>query len=110
MRLLRRIAHWLRFRSHAEDLAEELRFHRETIERDLIARGMAPAEARDAARRAMGPETQMREASRGVWLWPRLEAAWQDARLTIRSLRRSPAFTAGIMLTFALGIGANAAM
>jgi predicted permease len=52
----------------------------------------------------------MREESRGVWLWPSLEAMGQDAKVTLRSLRASPAFTIGVMLTFALGVGANAAM
>jgi predicted permease len=110
MRLVRRLAHWMRLRAHSADLAEELSFHREAIERDLIARGHAPADARAAARRAMGNETIAREDARGVWLGPRLEAAWQDARVTVRGLGRSPAFTAGVMLTFALGVGANAAM
>jgi hypothetical protein len=83
MRFLRRLARWLRFRSHASDLAEELAFHREAIERDLVARGHTPAEARDAARRAMGNETMAREDARGIWLWPRLEALWQDATVTV---------------------------
>lgn len=110
MRFLRRLAHWMRFRANSADLAEELSFHREAIERDLIARGHSPADARDAARRAMGNETLTREDARSVWLWPRLEAMWQDVTVTVRALRRSPAFTAGVMLTFALGVGANAAM
>ncbi len=110
MRLLRRLAQWLRLGASDADLAEELSFHREEIERDLIARGHSPAEARAAARRAMGNETLSREASRDVWLWPWLDAVWQDARVTVRGLRRTPAFTAGVMLTFALGVGANAAM
>ena len=110
MRIVRRLAQWLRLARSDSDLAEELRFHREAIERDLIARGHSPADAHDAARRAMGNETRAREESRRVWLWPSLEALWQDARVTVRGLRRNPAFTAGVMLTFALGVGANAAM
>ena len=42
----------------------------------------------------------MREESRGVWLWPWLEAVWQDAKVALRGLRKSPAFTAGVRLTF----------
>jgi predicted permease len=110
MRILRRLAYWWRFRANAAEVDEELSFHRDAIEREMIARGHPPSDARRAARRAMGNEVLMREASRGVWLWPRLEAVWQDAKGTFRSLRRSPAFTAGVMLTFALGVGANAAM
>jgi len=110
VRFLRRLTHWLRFRANSADLAEEIAFHREAIEQDLIARGHSAAEARDVARRAMGNETLTREDARGVWLWPSLDAVWQDAKITVRGLRRSPAFTAGVMLTFALGVGANAAM
>jgi putative ABC transport system permease protein len=110
MRILRRLKHWRRFGANGAELEEELAHHRELIERDFAARGYSAAEAREAARRAMGNATLMREEARSVWLWPSLEAVWQDARITLRGLRRSSAFTAGVLLTFALGVGANAAM
>ncbi len=102
--------HWWRFRATGAELEEELAFHREAIERDLVARGHSPEQARAAAGRTMGNELLMREEARAVWLWPWLEGVWQDAKGTLRALRRSPAFSAGVMLTFALGVGANAAM
>jgi predicted permease len=108
MRLIRRIRHWLS--SSSDDLADEVTSHREMVERDLMARGLTAAEAKDQARRAMGNETWMREEARGVWLWPGLEAVVQDAKYTLRSLRRTPGFTAAVMITLGLGIGANAAM
>ena len=37
-----------------------------------------------------------------------LESAWQDVRLALRVLRRSPEFSATIVLTLTLGLGANA--
>lgn len=39
-----------------------------------------------------------------------LESVWQDVRLAWRVLRRSPEFSATIVLTLTLGLGANAAI
>src|SRR4029079_14601879 len=92
VRLARRIAYWFRLRSHHDELMNELAYHREMAERDLIAAGMTPEAARVQARRTMGNETLMREEARAVWLWPSLEAMWQDATYTLRDLRRNPTF------------------
>ena len=104
-RFLRRLFRWARFSSLQDEIRDEVSFHREMIERDLVDRGYSPEEARYEARRRMGNDTMMRESARAVWLAPRLEGVLQDLRFSIRSMRRSPALTAGIMITFALGIG-----
>ena len=110
VRLLRRLDRWLHLRAHDADLRDELSHHREMLEKELASRGFSLQAARDAAQRAMGNETLMREESRAVWIWPWFEALRQDARFTIRSLRNSPAFSIAIIFTLALGLGANAAM
>ena len=107
MRLVRRIAYWWRFRSQQDELREELAMHRELLAADLERHGLAPDAADAAARRAMGNETLMREASRGVWLAWGVESLLKDWRYAWRGLRRSPAFTALVVITVALTIAAN---
>ncbi|MGH7693529.1 MAG: ABC transporter permease [Gemmatimonadaceae bacterium] len=110
MRFLRRLAFLLRQSSRQTDLAEEVAAHRSMLERDLREQGLSPGAARDAARRAMGNETYMREEARSVWLWPWLATFAQDLRYGARSLVRAPAFLLLAISTLALGVGANSAM
>jgi predicted permease len=85
---------------------------------ELVARGWPSDAARAEALRRFGDVPRWSEAMeqmdhervRRVRLGERAAAVWQDVRYTLRGLARQPAFTAGVVATMALGIGANATM
>jgi len=109
-RILRRLVHLLRHRRMAAELAEEMEFHRALAQRELEESGLRPAAAGHAARRAMGNETQAREAARAVWLAPWLQSVGQDMTYAMCGLRRDPFLALTATLTLAVCIGANTAV
>ncbi len=92
------------------ELDEELRFHLECEAEKLERTGIPRAEARRRAFVAFGGVERTKEESRAMRGVSLLERLAGDLRLAVRSLAARPAFTGVVVLTLALGIGANAAM
>lgn len=91
-------------------LDDDIREHLERETQDNIDRGMAPEEARRQALLTFGNVALVRENARAVWARAWLEQLGQDTRYAVRTLRRNPAFATTVILTLALGIGANTAI
>jgi putative ABC transport system permease protein len=108
--LIQRLLASLRRRRLDSDLENEIQSHLELAERDMIAQGASPEDARAAARRSFGGVAQMQEEHRDVRTIRWVETALRDLRLGVASLRRNPTFTIVAIGVLALGIGANTAM
>jgi hypothetical protein len=91
-------------------LAAEIEGHIEERAEELMESGMNPPDALRAARVQFGNRTAVLEQSREVWTFPRFESLLHDMRIGARSLCHAPLFTAAVVATLGLGIGANAAI
>ena len=93
-----------------EQLENELRFHLEQHERELVAEGRSPEEARRLARLALGGAEQVKEQCRDARGTRWVDDFLQDARFALRMLGKNLGFAAVALLTLALGVGATTVM
>ena len=105
---------WLRqlfFRGRRyDDISVSIQEHIDERIDELMEEGMSRDEAEHKARREFGNVTLMQERSREAWQWQRFESLLVDLKHVCRRLGRAPGFAITVVLTLAIGIGANTAV
>ena len=108
--LWRRVHAVARAEAINREIAEEMQFHIDMRTEENIRRGMSPEEARKDAEVRLGNSTRLKEQGYDVRGGRWLESFWQDFRYGARVLQKNPLSTLIVILTLALGIGANTAI
>jgi putative ABC transport system permease protein len=90
-----------------EELHEEIRNHLKMAAQERVERGAAAEDAAYAARQEFGNVELVKEVTRDTRGWRWLEDFAQDVVYGLRMLRKDIAFTAVLVLTLAVGLGAN---
>ncbi|HEV2134662.1 MAG TPA: ABC transporter permease [Terracidiphilus sp.] len=94
----------------AGELQQEIEAHLQFLIDEKVERGMTPEAARAAAQCELGNQAAIRERSYRAWQFASLESLLQDMRYAIRGIVRTPVFSFVVILTLAVGIGANTAI
>src|SRR5215471_14467758 len=98
----------LRKNTVEQALDDELQSSVELLTEEKMKEGLAHSEARRQALIELGGMEQVKEEVRSIRAGRLLEDLAQDVRYAFRTLVRLPGFTALIITSIALGIGANA--
>ena len=98
-------------RKRAEaDLEREIAHHLHELTAAYERQGYSPDEARRLAARTFGKATHIKEEVRDEWWSTWLHSVWQDIVFGARVLGKTPVVTLAVVLSLALGIGANTAI
>ncbi|HWB97709.1 MAG TPA: permease prefix domain 1-containing protein, partial [Bryobacteraceae bacterium] len=92
------------------ELEDEIQAHLEMAQREGVARGLSPEQARREARLRFGGIEQVKEAHRERRSFGWIETLLRDFRYGLAGVRRAPGFSAVVVGVLALGMGANVGM
>jgi putative ABC transport system permease protein len=101
---------WKRQKVLNQKLDSEVQYHLDRLIQEKMTAGMSEQEARREAVLEFGGPEQLKEELRDIHRLPFLETTLANLHFALRLIRKSPAFSATVVLTLALGIGANSAV
>jgi len=96
MEFFRRLQYLLHWRQRSQELQRDMEFHREMMTQQ--------------DRKSFGNPARLQEIAHETWGWSWLERLAQDLRYAVRQTHRKFGFSLTVIVTLALGIGANLAI
>jgi putative ABC transport system permease protein len=109
-RWLRRLAALFAWDARDAEMDHEMAFHVDALAREYERSGMAPGDARRAAARRFGDVRRIKERGHDERRSAVIDGVVRDIRHMTRGLAASPGFALAVVMTLAIGIGANTAI